>query len=395
LTLRTHNQCRFVLLRGGRFQVLLLKLLISAVFLSACKDQLKTENNNTRQPSPTTDTPLVVPPPVIITISRPNGPPFGPPSGTPAGASSIAPTASAAKNTAGSSSIPNPAVLDSQSEDNLAEPSTVEEVQPTVLPTFTSPPEPEASPWDHYWFRRPVPEGTAVWTDKAYPYGTTRGGLLRPHHGVEFNVPTGTEILAAASGKVILAGEDIETVVGPDPGFYGRVVVIQHDFSVENQQVFSLYGHLSEVLVLPGQEIESGEQIALSGASGVADGPHLHFETRVGDNTYQSTRNPLLWLYPFPERGVVAGSVTWPGGQAATEVPITLRRLDAQSPFAATTTYAQGSTNSDDKWGENFALDDVSAGYYLLIVGSGEDKTEVKLWAYPMQTNFVSIQLGN
>ena len=392
---KTHNQSRLVLPRGGPFQILLLKLLIFAIFLSACQDQLKNEIGNTRQPSPTTDTPLVVPPPIIITIPRPNGPLFGPSSGTPAGASSIAPTASAAKNTAGSSSIPDPAILDNQSEDNSAEPSTVQALQPTVLPTFTSPPEPEASPWDHYWFRRPVPEGTAVWTDKAYPYGNTHGGLLRPHHGVEFNVPAGTEVLAAASGQVILAGEDIETVVGPDSGFYGRVVVIQHDFTFNNQQVFSLYGHLSELLVQPGQEIESGEQIALSGASGVADGPHLHFETRVGDNTYQSTRNPLFWLYPFPERGVVAGSVTWPGGQAAAEVAVTLRRLDAESPFAAVTTYAQGSINSDDNWGENFALDDVAAGYYLLIVGSGEDKTEIELWVYPMQTNFVPIQLGN
>jgi len=393
LTLKNHNQCSFVLLRGGRFQILLLQLLISAIFLSACQDQLKTNNN--QQPSPATDAPATVPPPVIKTIARPPGPPSGPSSGTPVGASSFAPTSPKAKKTADSPSNPTTAVLDNQSDGNSAKPSTVEAVQPTVLPTFTSPPEPEASPWDHYWFRRPVPEGKAAWTDKAYPYGNTRGGALRPHHGVEFNVPAGTEVLAAASGQVILAGEDIETVVGPDPGFYGRVVVIQHNFTSGNQPVFSLYGHLSEVLVQPGQEIESGELIALSGASGVADGPHLHFETRVGDNTYESTRNPLLWLYPFPERGVVAGIVSWPGGQVAAEAPITLRRLDAESPFAATTTYAQGSINSDDKWGENFALDDVSSGYYLLTVGSGEDKTEVKLWVYPMQTNFVSIQLGN
>ena len=156
-------------------------------------------------------------------------------------------------------------------------------------------------------------------------------------------------------------------------------MVIQHDFTLEGQPVYSLYGHLSETLLGPGQEVESGELIALSGASGVADGPHLHFETRIGANSYQSTRNPLLWLYPFPERGVVAGNISWPDGQSAAEVPLALRRLDGESPFAATTTYAEGSINSDDNWDENFAFDDVAAGYYLLILGSGEDKKEKEL----------------
>jgi hypothetical protein len=191
-----------------------------------------------------------------------------------------------------------------------------------------------------------------------------------------------------------MAGEDLDTVVGPEPEFYGNVVIIQHDFTLNNQPVYSLYGHLSEIFVEIDQELKSGDVIALSGASGVADGPHLHFETRVGDNEYHSTRNPLLWLYPFPDRGVVAGLVTWPDGELAAEVPITLRRLDAESPYTATTTYAEGSINSDENWGENFALDDVEAGYYLLIVGSGESKSQVELWVYPIQTNFVRIQLG-
>jgi murein DD-endopeptidase MepM/ murein hydrolase activator NlpD len=228
-----------------------------------------------------------------------------------------------------------------------------------------------------------------VWTDKAYPYGNTRGGTLRPHHGVEFNVPAGTEVMASADGTIVYAGEDADIQFGPSTDFYGSVIIIQHGFTQNNQPVFSLYGHLSEITVKEGQEVKSGDMIARSGSSGVADGAHLHFEVRVGDNSYDKTRNPLLWLYPFPENGVVAGTVTWPDGSLAREVPINLRRLDAPSPYLATTTYAGKSVNPDLNWNENFALDDVAAGYYELSVGSGDIKEKMEIWIYPGKTNFV------
>ncbi|GMQ78560.1 MAG: hypothetical protein BMS9Abin02_1079 [Anaerolineae bacterium] len=362
--------------------ILLPRLIIFAIFLAACQGQASSESTNPRPASGSIESTKVIPPPVIKTIPAPSSDASFVPAPTDVGG--------ATKPTS-SPGVPYP---DPRGDDISTVTPTLPEVQPGLLPTFTAPPQPETSSWDHYWFRRPVPEGTSVWTDKAYPYGSSRGGALRPHHGVEFNVPRGTEVMAASSGRVIMAGEDIDTVVGPEPEFYGKVVIIQHDFTLNNQPVYSLYGHLSEILVETDQEVQSGDVIALSGASGVADGPHLHFETRVGENEYHSTRNPLLWLYPFPDRGVVAGLITWPDGEVAPEVPITLRRLDAESPYTATTSYAESSVNSDDNWGENFALDDVVAGYYLLIVGAGEDKTQLELWVYPNQTNFVQIQLG-
>ena len=119
----------------------------------------------------------------------------------------------------------------------------------TSLPTFTPPALPQTSPGEHYWLRRPVPEGSAVWTDKAYPYGSNRDGTLRTHHGVEFNVPAGTEVLAAASGTVIIAGQDNEELLGAIKEFYGNVIVIQHDSGLGSQPVYTLYGHLSEIFV--------------------------------------------------------------------------------------------------------------------------------------------------
>ncbi len=361
---------------------LLPRLIFFVILLAACQGQANSDFSYPRPTSGSADLTKVFPPPVIKTISAPSSSASFAPAHSDIGGE-VKPTSSLG------APYPEP-----QSDDISAVTPTVHAVQLTPLPTFTAPPQPETSPSEHYWFRRPVPEGASVWTDKAYPYGSTRGGALRPHHGVEFNVPRGSQVLAASSGRVIMAGEDLDTVVGPEPEFYGNVVIIQHDFTLNNQPVYSLYGHLSEILVETGQEVKSGDVIALSGASGVADGPHLHFETRVGDNNYNSTRSPLLWLYPFPDRGVVAGLVTWPNGEVALEVPITLRRLDAESTYTATATYAEGSINSDDNWGENFVLDDVAAGYYMLIAGSGENKTQVERWVYPNQTNFVQIVLG-
>jgi murein DD-endopeptidase MepM/ murein hydrolase activator NlpD len=261
------------------------------------------------------------------------------------------------------------------------------------LPTFTIPSAPETQPWEHFWLNRPVPDGEAIWTDKAYPYGSTRGGLLRAHHGVEFNVPTGTEVLSTARGIVRVAGNDSEDLLGASTDFYGNVVVIEVGALFEGKPIYTLYGHLSNIFVDVGQEVQAQDVIALSGASGVADGAHLHFEVRVGENDYSATRNPLLWLYPFPERGVVAGRANWTDGQLATQVPVNLRRIDAGSQYATTTTYASGDLNPDDNWQENFAFDDVLAGYYELTVEGPNNKVQKKFWVYPYQTSFVDIVL--
>jgi len=279
-------------------------------------------------------------------------------------------------------------------EDAATETQPTSEQTTTILPTYTPPASPEPSPWDHYWLRRPVPQGTAVWTDKAYPYGNTRGGTLQPHHGVEFNVPAGTEVMASADGTVFYAGEDIETQFGPSKNFYGNVIIIQQNFTQNNLPVFTLYGHLSEIIVTEGQEVKSGDVIARSGSSGVADGAHLHFEVRVGDKSYDETRNPLLWLFPFPENGVLAGTITWPDGSLAREVPINVRRLDVNSPYLSTTSYAGDSVNPDLNWNENFVLDDVSAGYYELSIGSGDIKEKMEIWIYPGKTNFVEVVIS-
>jgi murein DD-endopeptidase MepM/ murein hydrolase activator NlpD len=275
-----------------------------------------------------------------------------------------------------------------------AAPAATATITLTAPPTFTPPALPQTLPDEHYWLRRPVAEGGVVWTNKHYPYGSTRGGQLRPHHGVEFGVPHNTEILAAASGTVVAAGSDATTAYGPQYSFYGNVVIIQHDTLYKGQSVFTLYGHLSQPLVQAGQHVEAEQVIALSGATGVADGPHMHFEVRVGQNSYETTRNPLLWLWPFPDRGTVVGRVTFANGALAYETPVRVERIDAPSRYAATTTYAQDTLNADEVWNENFAIDDVEAGYYKVIVTVGSKKYTQEIWVYPRRTSFVEIVIG-
>lgn len=276
-----------------------------------------------------------------------------------------------------------------------AVPTNVSTETATPPPTFTPPALPQTALDEHYWLRRPIPEGGTVWTDKTYPYGSTRGGTLDPHHGVEFYVPTGTSILATASGTVRVAGTDDAIVYGPHANFYGQLVVIEHDTQWNGNPIFTLYGHLSEIYVSEGQHVNAQDLIALSGATGVADGPHLHFEVRQGQNSYDATRNPLLWLWPFPEDGTIAGRVTFADGSLAYEAPVRAVRVDAPSVYAATTTYADNSLNADNQFNENFALDDIQAGYYEVIVNTGSKKYKEEVWVYPRRTSFVEIVIGN
>ena len=266
---------------------------------------------------------------------------------------------------------------------------TATKIVPTATPTppnlrFTSPDE-------HYWFWRPIHEGQTNWTDKVYPYGSTRGGTLQPHHGVEFYVPEGTQVLAVADGTVVYAGSDSEQIFGPDPNFYGNLVVIEHDTRLDGQPVYTLYGHLSEPQVVQGQHVLMQQQIALSGATGVAEGPHLHFEVRVGENNYKSTRNPRLWLYPFPDRGTVVGRVVTSSGDVWHELVVSLSSTDGLNLGHTTTTYAAGELNSDPLWSETFAFDDVGGGSYKAVVQIGENRVTQEIVVQPYQTTFVEL----
>jgi murein DD-endopeptidase MepM/ murein hydrolase activator NlpD len=195
---------------------------------------------------------------------------------------------------------------------------------------------------------------------------------------VDYMNPAGTPALAAAAGTVIVAGNDLETAYGLKPDFYGNLVIEELDQRFEDQPVYLLYGHLSQVLVKEGQHLEPGDWVGLVGMTGVAIGNHLHLEVRLGAADYGSTRNPVLWLRPEPGQGVIAGLVLDTKGQPIPEIPVTFfRAAEPNKWWRQTQTYANEGVNSDDQLGENFALGYVPVGDYLVKVKIGE-KSYVK-----------------
>jgi hypothetical protein len=142
--------------------------------------------------------------------------------------------------------------------------------------------------------------------EATYRYGSTANGTREPHHGVEFSNPSGTPVYAAARGIVIFAGPDQEALYSSWENFYGNLVVIEHD-----DQLFTLYAHLSKIDVQAGQEIFPVDKIGEVGRTGAAIGSHLHFEVRRGDGeNYFATQNPELWLVPANDaNGVPFGTL--------------------------------------------------------------------------------------
>jgi len=87
------------------------------------------------------------------------------------------------------------------------------------------------------------------------------------HAGIDIDAPYGTPVRATADGDVTTAAVS---------GGYGREIVVDH-----GHDVLTVYGHLSNIAVLPGQHVTRGQVIGYVGQSGRATGPHLHYEVRV------------------------------------------------------------------------------------------------------------------
>ena len=95
------------------------------------------------------------------------------------------------------------------------------------------------------------------------------GGEARSIHlGIDLAAPIGTPVVSSGAGRVAFAGDRIIT---------GKSVVIEH-----LPGLFGLYYHLDSIEVQVGQVVQQGERIGTVGMTGLATGPHLHWEFRVG-----------------------------------------------------------------------------------------------------------------
>lgn len=230
---------------------------------------------------------------------------------------------------------------------------------PTTSPTLLrKPPAGVDTSRSHLWFSRPV-DGNNV-PSAPYRFGMTFDQRLSPHRAVDIANKPGTPVVAVGPGTVFYAGEDVDTVFGPKPDFYGRVVVIEMDWQWEGRTIYTLYGHLESITVATGQAVNPGDVVGGVGSSGVATAPHLHFEVRQDEPTsYASVRNPELWYQPFAGRGVLAGRVIDANGYFMPGTRVNLECSDAAPRYVET--YWDQHTPPDDILAENFVISDLPA----------------------------------
>jgi murein DD-endopeptidase MepM/ murein hydrolase activator NlpD len=104
--------------------------------------------------------------------------------------------------------------------------------------------------------------------------------VARPHEGIDVTAPMGTPIEAPAAGTVRDAGWEAG---------YGNTIVIDHGFGTVTK-----FAHASKILVREGQRVSRGQRIALVGNTGLATGPHLHYEVHVNGRAV----DPLRYVLP-------------------------------------------------------------------------------------------------
>ena len=266
----------------------------------------------------------------------------------------------------------------------------------TVAPTRTPRPDVE-----HFLFGRPVlPDGSDI-PDRYYLYGTSGRGEFEVHHGQDFSYPLGTPVLAVASGTVVVAGSDElpqcgaggNELCGRFPNFYGNVIIVKLDEQYLGQPVYVAYGHVQTVFVRPGQHVQEREPLGEVGQEGIAVGPHLHFEVRLGANSYATTRNPILWMRPVPGAGALAGRLQDRNGQAIRVASILIYADDIDGTYVGDTeTYARDDAplvNSDDVLQENWAFSDLPAGTYIVRAYVGSLQYSRRVTIKPGELTFI------
>ncbi len=246
-------------------------------------------------------------------------------------------------------------------------------VAATPLPTPLAPGKPWPTPdvsraKAHYWLQRPLWPPARCIASAFYPYGTNGMGAYLVHHGADFQAKYGTPIHATGDGVIVVAGSDREHVYGKFRNFYGNLVVEKLDREYEGRTVFVLFGHLSKVECAPGQRVKAGDVVGMVGSAGIAMGPHLHLEVRVGKNDYSHTRNPEFWLKLLPGRGTLVGRLLTPDGRDWPGAVLTVRKRGGHGKaYQILYTYLDDpQIHPDDQWGENFLWADAPAGSYRL-----------------------------
>lgn len=245
------------------------------------------------------------------------------------------------------------------------------------------------SAYDHFYFTRPIAADNVNWPLAEYRYG---GVFFAPdvvHTGVDIDAAEGAPILAAGPGTVVSAGWGLFSGAADntkDP--YGMAVVIKHDFGYKGQELYTVYAHMSAISALVGQHVETGDVLGLVGSTGATTGPHLHFEVRMGGNSFYSTYNPELWISPPQGWGILVGRISGEKGKLLYYHPLEVRPEPSGVPLRRALTYAQGAVNSDPYYQENLVLSDLPAGIYKLTLNYQDKNHQTWVEIFPGQVTY-------
>ena len=113
--------------------------------------------------------------------------------------------------------------------------------------------------------------------------------IYRPHHGVDYAAATGTPVSTVGDGRVSFAGRK---------GAYGNLIIITHSNGYQ-----TYYGHLSRFAkgIRRGEKVKQGDLVGYVGATGLATGPHLHYEMRQGKSPINPFRVKNVSGKPVPK----------------------------------------------------------------------------------------------
>ena len=308
----------------------------------------------------------------------------------------------------GSGAAPTPPILSATSQPYPA-PESAQPVAPSTLPPSEASPQEISEPpgaglaeqscakdvctyEGFFTLQRPIGETGRRTIDPTFRFGVYSRNTREAHYGVDLLNSSGTAVLAAADGAVVVAGNDESIPQGHRRGYYGNLVILKHDLPGISEPVFTLYGHLSDVSVKVDDEVNAGQQIGLVGMSGAVPGSTLHFEVRIGENNFQQAHNPELWLVNLPDEagqptGALAGRIVDAEGNFLPVESIVLELLSGPGMPAIDQfylqTYAEKRLMGLNPWGENFAAGDLPAGEY-----------QISFLLNGMQQQIVTVQPG-
>ncbi len=245
------------------------------------------------------------------------------------------------------------------------------------------------SSYDHFYFARPIAADQVNWPIPDYRYGGVFFGPNIVHTGVDIPTPSGTPIMAAGAGTVVWAGWGLFTETPSneqDP--YGLAVAIRHDFGYNDQQLYTIYAHMSKINVIVGQYVETGEVIGLVGSTGVSTGPHVHFEVRFPFNSFFYTYNPELWIAPPQGWGILVGRVMDTKGKTLQRAEVTLRSVETRKAYLVKTYSDRGTVNPDPYYNENLVLGDLPAGIYKVTLRYEDKEQQTWVEIFPGQVSY-------